>query len=219
MTILEIALPNLKKDPVLIREGMKTLIPPLVTNLKKSGLLNGLQGFFATENGRDISDECKEVLLLGARPLPFHPIPVSFSLASNSPTTEWPTTQHFQDFIASPGFLAFAGEVKEKYAVGPPELKLFEVGSDVSSLFGSETVLEYIIVKVKDDSEAGVQSVLQKLQSGLSQLGTPKAAVRKSSNLPTQEIAIVSLYARDAVSAQPANTRFYLYGRGTSLIL
>ncbi|KAI0437342.1 hypothetical protein F4803DRAFT_539284 [Xylaria telfairii] len=175
MTVLEIALPNLKKDPVLIREGMKGLIPSLVTNLKKSGLLNGMQGFFATEDGRDISDECKEVLLL-----------------------EWPTTQHFQDFIASPGFLAFAGEVKEKYAVGPPELKLFEVGSEVSSLFGSETILEYIIVKVKDDSEAGVQSVLQKLQSGLSQLGTSKVAVRKSSNLPTQEIAIVSLYASDA---------------------
>ncbi|KAI1756008.1 hypothetical protein F4782DRAFT_378452 [Xylaria castorea] len=176
MTILEIALPRLKSDPVLIEE-LKTLAPAFVTNLQKAGVLNGLRGFFGTENGRDIRDECREILLL-----------------------EWPTAQNFKDFIASPAFLEFSGKLKEKFAAAPAELKLFDAGSDVSSLFGPETeaVLEYVIVKLKDTSEAGVHSALQKLQSGLSQLGSPRAAVRKSSNLATQEIALVSLYASDA---------------------
>ncbi|KAI0452062.1 hypothetical protein F5B21DRAFT_356728 [Xylaria acuta] len=185
MTVLEIALPNVKRDPVLIEEALKTLAPLLGINLQAAGALNGLRGFFSTENGRDIRNEYREILLL-----------------------EWPTAQHFKDFVASPSYLEFASKMKEKYAAGPPELKIFEAGSDVSSLFGpSETVLEYIVVKLKDASESGAQSALQKLQSGLSQLGSPKAAVRKSSNLATQEIALVSLYASDAeLEAAKAST-------------
>ncbi|KAI8953314.1 hypothetical protein F4801DRAFT_128475 [Xylaria longipes] len=183
MTILEIALPNLKRDPVLIEEAARTLAPPLVVKLRAAGVLNALRGFFATENGRDIGDEYREILLL-----------------------EWPTTQHFKDFVASPGYLDFSSKLKE-YAAGPAELKVFDAGSDVSSIFGPETVLEYVVVKLKDASEAGVQSALQKLQSGLSQLGSPRAAVRKSSNLATQEIALVSLYASDAeLEAAKAST-------------
>ncbi|TRX94087.1 hypothetical protein FHL15_005165 [Xylaria flabelliformis] len=179
MTILEIALPKLKSDPALIEE-MKALAPPFVANLQKAGVMNGLRGFFGTENGRDIRNEFREILLL-----------------------QWPTAQHFKDFVASPGYLEFAAKLKEKFAAGPAELKLFESGSEVSQLFGQgaegETVVEYVMVKPKDASEAGVDSVLQKLQSGLSQLGSAKAAaVRKSSNLDTQEIALVSLYASDA---------------------
>ncbi|KAI1739082.1 hypothetical protein F4680DRAFT_422798 [Xylaria scruposa] len=177
MTILEIALPKLKSDPALIEE-LKTLAPPFVANLQKAGVMNGLRGFFETENGRDIRNEFREILLL-----------------------QWPTAQHFQDFVVSPGYLEFAGKLKEKFAAGPAELKLFESGSEVSQLFAgvgaeAETVVEYVMVKPKE--EAGVDGVLQKLQSGLSQLGSAKAAVRKSSNLATQEIALVSLYASDA---------------------
>ncbi|KAI0856360.1 hypothetical protein F4860DRAFT_493182 [Xylaria cubensis] len=178
MTILEIALPKLKSDPALLEE-MKALAPPFVANLQKAGVMNGLRGFFGTENGRDIRNEFREILLL-----------------------QWPTAQHFKDFVASSDYLNFAAKLKEKYAAGPAELKLFESGSEVSQLFGqeagAETVVEYVMVKPK---EAGVDvdGVLQKLQSGLSQLGSAKAAaVRKSSNLDTQEIALVSIYASDA---------------------
>ncbi|KAI0487202.1 hypothetical protein F4859DRAFT_245964 [Xylaria cf. heliscus] len=177
MTVLEIALPNLKRDPVLLEEAVKTLVPSFVKNLQEAGVLNTLRGFFETENGRDIRDEFREILLL-----------------------EWPTSQHFKDFVASPGYLEFSRKMGEKYAAGPPELKLFDTGSDVSSLFGSKTksVLEYIVVKPKDGSEAGVQSVLQRLQSGLPQVGSSRAVARKSSNLATQEIALLILYGSDA---------------------
>ncbi len=109
--------------------------------------------------------------------------------------------------------------MKERYADGPAELKLFEVGDGVSSLFGSDTVLEYLVIKPKDASEASVQNVLQQLQSRLPQFGTAKVVVGGSSNLETREIALVGLYASDAVSFEAANTRSRIYSITPTIIL
>ncbi|KAI0912155.1 hypothetical protein F4824DRAFT_496600 [Ustulina deusta] len=175
MPILEIAQPKLKRDPALIQELREKVVPGLLVSLAKAGAVNALVGFFETENGRDVKEEWRQILVF-----------------------EWPAVQNFKDFVASAGYLEFGGKMKQRYADGPAELKLFEVGDGVSSLFGSDTVLEYLVIKPKDASEASVQNVLQQLQSRLPQFGTAKVVVGGSSNLETREIALVGLYASDA---------------------
>ncbi|KAI0400072.1 hypothetical protein F4802DRAFT_602389 [Xylaria palmicola] len=187
MAVLEIALPTLKKDRELVEAGMKKLGPIIKAKLHEAGVLNCLRGFFATEDGRDISGDFREVLLL-----------------------QWPTAQHFRDFISSPGFLEFKTQLEpfaaappelKPFAVAPPPLKLFEdAEGDVPSLFGvpGDAVLEYLVIRPRDPSEAGAQGVLQQLRSGLAHLGARGAALGTTSNLATREIGLVSLYASDA---------------------
>ncbi|KAI0105708.1 hypothetical protein GGR51DRAFT_518859 [Nemania sp. FL0031] len=175
MTVLEIALPNLVKDGALVTEALETLVPPFVVNLQKGGVKNGLRGFFETQDGKDIRDQYREVLLL-----------------------EWPSVQHFKDFIASPPFVQFADKLKEKYLAGPPELKMLSVDGEVSQLYGGEPILEYIAVKPNDASEESVKKLLQQLQSSIGDLGTSKVAFGGSVNLDVQEIAILSVYASEA---------------------
>ncbi|KAI3327202.1 hypothetical protein HD806DRAFT_386263 [Xylariaceae sp. AK1471] len=188
MAVFEIVLPQLKKDAALIKELEKTVVPVFQKKLHEAGALFGLRGFFVTENGRDVRDEFREILVL-----------------------EWPTAQHFKTFISSPGFHKFIGELQEKKAAtGPPELKLFDYDSssdEVSSIYKSPyTVLEYLVIKPTNASEASVHDLLQKLRSGF---GSPSAAavIGSSSNLDTQEIAVVGLYASDAdLDAAKAST-------------
>jgi hypothetical protein len=113
---------------------------------------------------------------------------------------EWPTAQHFTTFVASASFQEFAAQLKE-FATGPPDLKLFDT-DDLSAVFGSShSVFEYLVIKPKDASEANVQALLQKLRSSLLQLGTTATSVGVSTNQETLEIAVVGVYASDAVSS------------------
>ena len=115
--------------------------------------------------------------------------------------TEWPAIQKFKDFIASPYFHEFQAQVREGgYARGPPELKLIDTVDDLASLFGSNRVAEYLVVKPRDTSEVGVQNVLKKLQSGLPQFGASKVVAQSTLNLEPQEIVVLSSYTSDTVS-------------------
>ncbi|KAI0522128.1 hypothetical protein F5B22DRAFT_643151 [Xylaria bambusicola] len=175
MPFLEIAQPKLKKDSTLVKHVEEHLAPQLSAKLQHSGVLNGTRGFLVTENGRDVRDEYRDIVFL-----------------------EWPSRQHLRDFAASPE-LAEHKEKMKPYIDGPTNVKLFEIDNDdISSFFGADAVVEYLAIKPNDTSEAGVQSVLQYLQSGLSQLGSAKALVGGSCNLETREIAVVSIYASDA---------------------
>ncbi|KAI1163931.1 hypothetical protein F5B18DRAFT_296913 [Nemania serpens] len=176
MTVFEVVLPNLKKDPVLLQEIAETLASGFVGLLREAGARNGQRGFIVTEDGRDQKDEYREILLL-----------------------EWPDAKHFQDFVASPGFAEFQGKLKSA-AAGPPVLKVFDpTDDDVSAVFRSDdTVLEYLVVKPKDVSPASLQGLLEKVQTGLPRFGTAKVAVGSTVNLEAQEIGLLSLYASDA---------------------
>ncbi|TGJ80307.1 hypothetical protein E0Z10_g8455 [Xylaria hypoxylon] len=173
MAIIEIALPKLKRDAELIKQAEAKIVPLITAKLSDAGVKAGLRGFFVTENGRDVRDEFREILIL-----------------------EWPSIQHFKDFVVSTSYKEFGAELKN-FAYGPPELKLFDADKSLS-IFGLDTVVEYLVIKPKDASEASVQNALHKLQSGLSQLGASKVAIGSSSNLDSQEIALVSSYASDA---------------------
>lgn len=65
MTVFEVVLPNLKKDPVLLQEIAETLASGFVGLLREAGARNGQRGFIVTEDGRDQKDEYREILLLG----------------------------------------------------------------------------------------------------------------------------------------------------------
>ncbi|KAI0423529.1 hypothetical protein F5Y09DRAFT_327139 [Xylaria sp. FL1042] len=174
MTILEIGQAAFKQEPALVKEVQEQLLPGLIGILQKAGVRNGLFGFLTRENGRDVREECRMLLLL-----------------------EWPAREYFNNFIASPGYLEFGGKMKG-YAAAPAVLKLFDVDDGVSSLFSSDPVLEYLAIKPKDASEESCQSILQQLQSKLPRPGTAQVVVGSSVNLETREIALASLYASDA---------------------
>lgn len=113
--------------------------------------------------------------------------------------------KHFQDFVTSPGYIAFQGKLKEKIAAGPPVLKIFDpanddLNDDVSAVFQPDhSVLEYLAIKPRDVSS--VQGgLLEKVRAGLPRFGTAKVVVGSSVNLEAQEIGLLSLYASDAVS-------------------
>lgn len=122
---------------------------------------------------------------------------------TSPPDTEWPSVQHFRDFVVSPA-LREQGAKMAGYIEGSTNLKLFQTSGgsdDISALFGIDNVVfEYLAFKPKDPSDAGVQSVLQLLQPRLAQIGTAKTAIGSTSNLETREIGVVSVYASDAVS-------------------
>ncbi|KAI0975691.1 hypothetical protein F4678DRAFT_483945 [Xylaria arbuscula] len=176
MAILEIAQVPFKKEPAIIKEVKEELLPNLITLLSKSEPKNGLLGYIVKENGRDVRDENRLILLL-----------------------EWTGVENFKNFIASSGFLEFAGKLKGYAGPGSAPPKLFDVHDSVSSLFTSDTVLEYLVIKLKDASEATQKSVLEKIQSSVPQPGTAQVVVGKGSvNTETGEIALVSLYASEA---------------------
>ncbi|KAI8627009.1 hypothetical protein F5Y19DRAFT_477901 [Xylariaceae sp. FL1651] len=184
MAVLEIVQPQLKRDAEVIKDIEANVVPIMQKLLTDGGVLNGLRGWFVTEDGRDVRNEFREILVL-----------------------EWPAAQYFTDFVASPGFQGLMGTFREKgYATGPPSLKLFDAG-DLSVVFGSHTVLEYLAIKPQDASDANVQGVRQKLESSLQKLGSPRAVVGSSTNLDAKEIAVVGVYASDAeLDAAKAST-------------
>ncbi|KAI1299739.1 hypothetical protein F5Y03DRAFT_246697 [Xylaria venustula] len=176
MAILEIAQVWFKKEPAIIRDVKEELVPSLIKLLSKSEPKNGLFGYVVTENGRDVREDNRLILLL-----------------------EWDAVENFKNFVASSGFLEFAGKLKESAAPGSAPPKLFDVDNGVSSLFTSDTVLEYLVIKPKDASEASAKSILEKIQSKIPQPGTAQVVVGKGIvNTETGEIALVSLYASEA---------------------
>ncbi|KAI1203586.1 hypothetical protein F5X97DRAFT_283571 [Nemania serpens] len=177
MTVFEVVLPSLKKDPVLLQEFAKTLAPGFVSLLRDAGARNGHRGYLVTEDGRDQKGEYREILVL-----------------------EWPDATYFQNFVASPGFAEFQGKLKEKIAAGPAVLKLFDAADDdVSGVFQPDhSVLEYLAIKPRDASPASVQGLVEKVQAGLPGFGTAKVALGSTVNLEAQEIGLLSLHANDA---------------------
>ncbi|KAK5627461.1 hypothetical protein RRF57_003176 [Xylaria bambusicola] len=176
MAIIEFVLLKPKKE---LFEGFKEkILPTLINNLYASGVQDKKgAGFVMTENDRELKDE-------------------EFTAAY---FFQWTSLPHFKSFVVSPEYREFGSRVKEGgYASGPAELRLIDLSEDLSSIFGSNAVAECLIIKPKDASEAGVQNVLQKLQSGLPQFGASKAVVGSTLNLERQEVVVVSSYASDA---------------------
>jgi hypothetical protein len=65
MAVLEIVQPQLKKDAALIKGAEEELVPVIQKKLHDAGALKGLRGWFITEDGRDVRDEFREILVLG----------------------------------------------------------------------------------------------------------------------------------------------------------
>ncbi|KAI0149609.1 hypothetical protein GGR57DRAFT_504787 [Xylariaceae sp. FL1272] len=174
MSVFEIALPKLTPDAELIKTVEKD-VRIVINLLKASPARNGLRGWIVSENGRDVKADFREILVL-----------------------EWPEIQDFHNFVASDGFQGFIGLLKSKGLVqGPTELKIFDA-ENPSQLFASHPVLEYLVIKPRNTSNATGEDVLHQLKSQLAILGSSKAVVGSSTNLEPKEIAAVGLYTSDA---------------------
>ncbi|KAI9040313.1 uncharacterized protein KD926_008403 [Aspergillus affinis] len=103
MAVTELIFPSIKTDPESLNEIerdwptiSKRLIDP------NPGLLNAFRGFILTENGVDVRDAYREILLF-----------------------EWVKTEDFHAFVKSEQFATFAGSIRH-LVTGPPTLQLFE---------------------------------------------------------------------------------------------
>ncbi|KAI1258994.1 hypothetical protein F5Y18DRAFT_322120 [Xylariaceae sp. FL1019] len=185
MSVIEIALPKLTPDAELMKTVEKD-VHIVLDLLKASKARNGLKGWLVSENGRDVKAEFREILVL-----------------------EWLQIQDFHEFVASDGFQGFVGLLKGKGLLqGPPDLKIFDT-ENPSQLFASHPVLEYLVIKPKNTSDATGENILHNLKSHLATLGSSKAVVGTSANLEPKEIAAVGLYTSDAelAKAQGTNAR------------
>ncbi|KAI0139468.1 hypothetical protein F4776DRAFT_662425 [Hypoxylon sp. NC0597] len=166
MAIVEVVFPQLKKDPEIIKEAA-TKVPIIIKAFKDAGVLRVLQGFVGSEDGKDISSEFKEVLVL-----------------------EWPNESAFRDFVKSPGYADAMGALKP-FVTGPSELNLFEA-NDGAHLLGGGPVLELLLVSPKSaSSDEDAKSILKKIQSSLEKANVSKAVYGSTLNLPEKKIGIL----------------------------
>ncbi|KAI1102523.1 hypothetical protein F4804DRAFT_262963 [Jackrogersella minutella] len=170
MAVIELVFPQLKSDPDSLKQALSKL-PIAFEAFKDGGVKRGLQGFISTENGKDVSGDHREVLVL-----------------------EWPQESTFYEFIKSPSFANFMGHLKP-FVNGPPELDLFET-NDGSPLFSARPVLEILIIRPKSAStDEDLQTILKKVQTSLEKSDDFEAVYGSSTNLPKKIATIVRVFA------------------------
>ncbi|KAI5921780.1 hypothetical protein F4810DRAFT_712207 [Camillea tinctor] len=164
MAIVEFVYPKLK--PEVAKKAEEEVIPVAINEFKNVGVLNGLRGWVETEDGRDVSADMREVLVL-----------------------QWPSTSTFHEFVKSDGYFKFQSLLKP-LATGPPTLKLYDA-NDVSQFFSSEPVLEVLEIQPKGDDAEGA---LQKIQAIAEKITDPKVVAGTTSNLDKKEFVIARLF-------------------------
>lgn len=86
----------------------------------------------------------------------------------------------------------------------PSRPKIFAVPEGVDPVFAAASAaIQYVAVRPRDASDAGVQAALKTLKASLSRFagaGARGAVVGESLNTETKEIAVVGVYDSDAVS-------------------
>ncbi|KAI1083662.1 hypothetical protein F5B20DRAFT_527932 [Whalleya microplaca] len=171
MAIIEVVFPQLKSDP----ESKKSLpekLPIVVKSFQDGGVLRGVRGFLVSEDGKDVSADYREVVVL-----------------------EWASTSDFHAFVASPTFANMQAAIKP-ISNGPPELNVFET-NDGSQLFGTHPVLEILRIRPKGASiDEHVQTILKKLQTKLH--NDSEAVYGSSVNLPQKEVAVIKVFENKA---------------------
>ncbi|KAI2641410.1 hypothetical protein GGS26DRAFT_535592 [Hypomontagnella submonticulosa] len=172
MAIIELVFPQLKKDPESVKGSLEKL-PIAFKAFQDGGVIRGLSGFVTTENGKDVTADSRELIVL-----------------------EWPEAAAFYKFIESPGFANFAAEMMP-FSAGPPELNLFETNPG-THLFGSNPVLEILLVKPTGSSDEDAQAVLKKVQSALATTNDSEAVYGTSLNLPQKKITVLKVVANKA---------------------
>ncbi|KAI1502010.1 hypothetical protein F5X99DRAFT_408422 [Biscogniauxia marginata] len=179
MAIIEFAFFQIKPDAETVKRADQSVIPGFAEDLKAGGALNGLRGWIESEDGRDVTSEFRELLVV-----------------------EWPSVAAFQEFIKSAAYAKFQGVFKPLVA-GPPALKLVEAG-DVSNYFSADPVLEILEIRTRNTLD-DVQDVLDKIRSVIGKNANHKAVYGSSLNLDRKEILIARLFtSQDELSTEAA---------------
>ncbi|KAI1138549.1 hypothetical protein F5Y05DRAFT_43299 [Hypoxylon sp. FL0543] len=166
MAFVEIVFPQFKKGPEIAKQAVEKL-PIAFKAFKDGGALKGLHGFIHSEDGKDVSSDCRQVIVL-----------------------EWPYESAFGDFVKSPGY-GTVGAALKPFATGPAELNLFET-NDGSHVLGAGPVLEVLLGRFRNTtSDEDVKAVLSKIQSTVGKTNGPPAIYGSTLNLPEKKIGII----------------------------
>ncbi|KAI0884228.1 uncharacterized protein GGS22DRAFT_189359 [Annulohypoxylon maeteangense] len=171
MAVIELVFPKLKKDPELIKQALSKVPGLARAAFKEAGVQRGLRGFIDSENGKDVTSELRELVIL-----------------------EWLSASDFTTFIESSAFVSYMEHMKP-YADGPPELDLFETNIG-SPLFGPREFLEIILVRPKNvTSLEDVETILKKVKSSLEEANDSETIYGASVNLSEQVATIIRTFA------------------------
>ncbi|KAI1411893.1 hypothetical protein F5Y13DRAFT_52209 [Hypoxylon sp. FL1857] len=182
MPFIEVVFPQLKKDPEVIKEAAEKIPTIAFKAFRDGGVLRALQGFVGTENGKDVTADYKEVIVL-----------------------EWPRESAFHEFVKSPGYQTLMTTLAP-LSTGPAELNLFET-NEGAHLLGGGPVLEILLISPKkalSDEEA--KSVLSKIQSSVVKNNASGAVYGSSLNLPEKKFSILRAFASKAELEDAKNT-------------
>ncbi|KAJ6096079.1 hypothetical protein N7486_006825 [Penicillium sp. IBT 16267x] len=162
MAITELIFPSLKIDAASLEEPERDW-PSLSKGLThpNPGLLYAFRGWVLTEDGLDVREAHREILLF-----------------------EWNSADSFHAFIGSEQFVAFAGSIRH-LVTGPPTLQLFETKFSPRDA-ASASMVE--IIRVSVSNSENVDESLQVWEKASRHLagngeGTTSVTYGKSSNL------------------------------------
>lgn len=65
MAIVELVFPKLTKDPVLLKEAFEKIPSVALQVFKKAGVVRASRGMIDLENGKDVTADVKELVILG----------------------------------------------------------------------------------------------------------------------------------------------------------
>ncbi|KAJ6187245.1 hypothetical protein N7519_002153 [Penicillium mononematosum] len=161
MAITELVFPQIKTDPASLNEIERDwpIISKRLTD-PNPGLIHAFRGWVLTENGQDVRDAHKEVLLF-----------------------EWNKAESFHAFAGSEQFSAFASSIRH-LVNGPPTLQLFETNYSPKDV-ASAPVVEITRVELENPkSVEGALRTWERISHFLASTGV-KASVLygRSSNL------------------------------------
>ncbi|XDG02336.1 hypothetical protein ABKA04_001951 [Annulohypoxylon sp. FPYF3050] len=168
MAIIELIFPQLTKDPVLVKEASEKIPPVALRVFKQAGVIRASRGIIDLENGKDITADVKELVIL-----------------------EWKDAADFHAFVKSKEFADYMVLMKP-YAIGPPELNLFEANAS-SPIFAGRDFLEILLIR--PNKEEDIEAIVTTVKSSLEKAGETDTIYGTTTNLPKKVATIIRAFS------------------------
>ncbi|KAI1093927.1 hypothetical protein F5B19DRAFT_447971 [Rostrohypoxylon terebratum] len=168
MAIVEFVFPQITKDPVLLKEASEKAPSLAFQAFTKAGVIRASQGMINLENGKDVTADVKELVVL-----------------------EWKDAADFHAFVKSKEFADYMVLMKP-YMTGPPELDLFETNTS-SSLFTGRNFLEILLIR--PNKEEDIEAIETTVKSSLEKAGETDTIYGTSTNLPKKVTTVIRSFS------------------------
>lgn len=168
MAIVELVFPKLTKDPVLLKEAFEKIPSVALQVFKKAGVVRASRGMIDLENGKDVTADVKELVIL-----------------------EWKDAADFHTFVKSKDFADYMVLMKP-YSTGPPELDLFEANAS-SPIFTGRDFLEVLLIR--PNKEEDIEAVVATVKSSLEKAGETDTIYGTTTNLPKKVATVIRAFS------------------------